>query len=282
MKNILVPFDFSKTAGAALNLAIDIASKQKTTVSLLYVIADPFAVKSRSGLNESEYKSSNIRKFLEAVKKDSFANLKTVINNLDNKKVKVLPFVAVNASVYQGILKFLSSKKIGLTVMGTHGASDIKTRFIGTNTERIFRMTKKPVLIVRNKVSAPDFKRIVFATDLSPASHKVLNKAISFAKPYNAKIDILRINTHKDSIRSSYAVGLVRGLTKKYNSDFDFVLHDSNSPEQGISEYCAKVKADLLVIGVHRKKGFKRLFTDRISESIARTADLPILTIDIS
>ena len=80
MKNILVPFDFSKTAGAALNLAIDIASKQKTTVSLLYVIADPFAVKSRSGLKEAEYKSSNIRKFLEAVKKDSFANLKTVIN----------------------------------------------------------------------------------------------------------------------------------------------------------------------------------------------------------
>jgi len=282
MKNILVPFDFSKTAEAALNLALDIAAKQNGAVSLLYVIADPFAVKSGSGLNEKEYRNSNIRKFLEAVKKDSFANLKTVIDKLPNRKAGIKPFVSVNPSVYQGILKFVSSKKISLIVMGTHGASDIKTKFMGTNTERVFRMTKKPVLIVSDKIAKPDFSKIVFATDLSAASQKVLGKAISFLKPYSSKIDILRINSPKDSIRSTYAVGLMRSFTKKFKSEFDFIIHDSGSPEEGINEYCVKTKADLLVIGVHRKKGFKRLFTDRISESISRTAKLPVLTIDIS
>ena len=72
MKNILVPFDFSKTSAYALNLAVSIAEKQKTTINLLYVVIDPFTIKS-SGLESREYRSLNIRKFLEAIKKESFS-----------------------------------------------------------------------------------------------------------------------------------------------------------------------------------------------------------------
>ncbi len=280
MKNLLVPFDFSKTSNHALNLALSIAEKQNTTINLLYVVQDPFSVKS-SGLGEQEYRNSNIRKFLEAIKKETYANLKHVIKKFNNNKIKITPYVTVNASVYKGILKFIDTKKTGLVVMGTHGISNLKTKYLGTNTERVFRMTKKPVIIVRDAVKQPEFRKIVFATDLEHKARKVINQAWAFLKMYNAKIDILRINTLKDSIRSTYAIGQMRNISKKYNAEFDFVLAEAKTPEEGINEYCVKTKADLLVIGVHRKKGFKRLFTDRISESITRTTDIPVLTIDI-
>ncbi|KXK55503.1 MAG: Stress protein UspA-like protein, partial [Chlorobi bacterium OLB5] len=270
MKNLLVPFDFSKTSNHALNLALSIAEKQNTTINLLYVVQDPFSVKS-SGLGEQEYRNSNIRKFLEAIKKETYANLKHVIKKFNNNKIKITPYVTVNASVYKGILKFIDTKKTGLVVMGTHGISNLKTKYLGTNTERVFRMTKKPVIIVRDAVKQPEFRKIVFATDLEHKARKVINQAWAFLKMYNAKIDILRINTLKDSIRSTYAIGQMRNISKKYNAEFDFVLAEAKTPEEGINEYCVKTKADLLVIGVHRKKGFKRLFTDRISESITRT-----------
>ncbi len=187
----------------------------------------------------------------------------------------------MDASVYKGILKFIETKKTGLVVMGTHGVSGMKTKYLGTNSERVFRMTRKPVLIVREEVKKPEFKKIVFATDLEHKARKVINQAWELLKQYDAKIDILRINTNKNSIRSTYAIGQMRNLSKKYNAEFDFVIADAETPEAGISEYCRKSKADLLVIGVHRKKGFKRLFTDRISESITRTSNIPVLTVDI-
>lgn len=280
MKNILVPFDFSKTAMNALNLAVSIAEKQNTAINLLYIVLDPFTVKS-SSIEKTDYRNSNIRKFLDAIKKETLTNLKHVIKQIDNKKVLIKPFVIVNASVYKGIFKFIESNKTGLVVMGTHGVSDLKTKFLGTNTERIFRMTNKPVLIVRGEVKQPEFTKIVFATDLEHKARKVINQAWILLKPYKAKIDVLRINTPKDSIRSTYAIGQMRSISKKYNAEFEFIIADADTPEDGINEYCIKSKADLLVIGVHRKKGFRRLFTDRISESISRTSKIPVLTIDL-
>lgn len=280
MKNILVPFDFSKTAEYALNLAVSLAEKQNTNINLLYVVIDPFTIKS-SGLKSQEYRSLNIRKFLEAIKKESFSNLKKVIEKLKNKRVKITPYIFVDSNVYKGILNFTDTRKTGLIVMGTHGVSDLKKRYLGTNSERIFRLTQKPVLIVREEVKQYDFRKIVFATDLEHKARKVINQAWEQLKHFNAKIDILRINTPQDSIRSTYAIGQMRNLSKKYNAEFDFIIKDALTPEAGISEYCRKSKADLLVIGVHRKKGFKRLFTDRISESITRTSNIPVLTVDI-
>lgn len=280
MKNILVPFDFSKTAEYALNLAVSLAEKQNTNINLLYIVIDPFTIKS-SGLKSQDYRSLNIRKFLDAIKKESFSNLKKVIEKLNNKRVKITPYIFVDSNVYKGILNFIDTKKTGLIVMGTHGVSDLKKRYLGTNSERIFRLTQKPVLIVREEVKQYDFRKIVFATDLEHKARKVINQAWEQLKHFNAKIDILRINTPQDSIRSTYAIGQMRNLSKKYNAEFDFIIKDSITPEAGISEYCRKSKADLLVIGVHRKKGFKRLFTDRISESITRTSNIPVLTVDI-
>ncbi|HWA05412.1 MAG TPA: universal stress protein [Ignavibacteria bacterium] len=280
MKNILVPFDFSKTAEYALKLALSIAEKQKAKVNLLYVVIDPFTIRS-SGLESKEYINLNIRNFLEAIKKESFTKLKQVVEKINNKDVKIAPYIFVDSNVYKGILRFIETKKTGLVVMGTHGVSDLKSKYLGTNTERVFRMTKKPVLIVREEIKQPEFRRIVFATDLEQDSRKVMNQAWELLKQYDAKIDILRINTKKDAIRSTYAIGRMRNLSKKYKSKFDFIITDAETPEAGINEYCKKSRADLLVIGVHRKKGFKRLFTDRISESITRISRIPVLTLDI-
>ncbi len=279
MKNILVPFDFSNHSLAALEVANSIAEKQKANISLLYVILDPFT--ASSGVSRKEYKSSNINKFLEAVKKETFNNLKNTLKYFENKKVKIKPVVTVNASVYKGILRFIDTRKTDLVIMGTHGASGFKTKFLGTNTERIFRMTSKPVMIVSGDAGNTDFKRIVFATDLEQRSVRVLSRVWKFISSYKAKTEILRINTPSDTLRSSYAIGKMRNITKKFKGEFEFVQKDADSPEAGINDYLIKSKADLLIIGVHRKKGFKRLFTDRVSESITRTVKIPVLTIDL-
>lgn len=282
MKKILVPFDFSDPATAALELAIDMAKRNKFALSVLYIIPDAFAVQNKSrSTKSSDSGNTNVRKFLDGIKAESMLNLKEVLKKYKSPGLKFTPKVEFSASVYQGILKALARQENAFAVMGTHGASNIAERFIGTNTERVFRMTKKPVIIVREKAADYNFKKIVFATNLEVPYKKVFGNAWGFIKSYNADIDILRVNTVKDSIRGSYGIGLMKSLSRGYKGKFDFVLTDAETPEEGINNYCVKSKADLLVMGVHRKKGFKRLFTDRISETISRTVKIPVLTIDI-
>ncbi|MBZ0202090.1 MAG: universal stress protein [Ignavibacteria bacterium] len=282
MKNILVPFDFSKTAMAAFDLALDIAKKHKAKVDILYIIIDPFIDQNNTSSTPEAFNKTDVRRFMERIKAESFANLKNVISRSGCTEVKINPFVEFNSSVYKSILRFIDKKKTGLVVMGTHGSKDIKSKVLGTNTERVFRLTKVPVLIVRNKIQNHNFKKIVFASDLETTSKSVFIQAWNIIKVYDAKIDVLRVNTTKDSIRRTYAVGKMRHLTKKYAGNFDYIIKDSASVEEGIEKYCDKEKAELIVLGVHRKKGFKRIFSDRVSEAITRLAKQPILTIDIS
>lgn len=283
MKKILVPFDYSLPSRAALDLAVNMAGRSSSGVNLLYVIPDVFAVQNRSrNVKQTDLSSTNVRKFLDGIRRESLINLKEIIKQYKNSGVKIFPIVELSTSIYQGILRYISKNETSFTIMGTHGASNIKKRFIGTNTERVFRMTKKPVLIVRDKITDFDFSKIVFASNLERSYRKVFSQAWKFIKLYDAKVEILRVNTIKDTMRGSYAIGAMKSLTRNYKADFDFVLVDADTPEEGISRYCDKSKAGLLIIGVHRKKGFKRLFTDRVSESITRTSNLPILTIDIS
>lgn len=282
MKKILVPFDFLTPATAALDLAIDMAKRNKFAVNVLYIIPDAFAVQNKTRTTKtSDSGNTNVRRFLDGVKAESMINLKEVLKKYKTTGLKLTPKVEFSTSVYQGILKSISRQEIAFAVMGTHGAANITERFIGTNTERVFRMTKKPVIIIRDKAPDFNFKKIVFASNLEAPYKKVFGKAWGFIKPYNADIDILRVNTVKDSIRGSYGIGLMKSLSRGYKGKFDFILKDASSPEEGINSYCEKSKADLLVIGVHRKKGFKRLFTDRVSETISRTVKIPVLTIDI-
>ena len=283
MKNILVPFDFSNTSTAALKFAVDIARRNKTSINLLYIIVDPFVPQDNLNIYaDSGFRNTDMKVFLEGIKRVSLANLNDVIKNINARGVKIVPHAELYSSAYKGILAFIGRRKTGLVIMGTHGQKNLKTLILGTNTERVFRMTNKPVLIVRDNIKNLNFKRIVFATDLEPASKKVLNQAWKIIKMYDAKTDILRINSSKDSIRSTYAIGTMRTLTKNYKGNFDFLIKDAGSAIEGISKYCDKVNADLLIIGVHRKKGYKRIFTDRVSEGITRLVKQPILTIDIS
>lgn len=83
--------------------------------------------------------------------------------------------------------------------MGTHGTSGmINQFFIGSNTDKMVRRSKIPVLTGRGKVSISDVKNIVFSADFDLGIPEAFAKIRTIAESYSAKLHLVHIVTRDD------------------------------------------------------------------------------------
>jgi hypothetical protein len=68
---------------------------------------------------------------------------------------------------FHGMRTIITDSKVDLVVMGTAGHTNMEEMIIGTNTEKVVRHAKCPVLTVQKKPANSEFKNIVYATALS-------------------------------------------------------------------------------------------------------------------
>jgi nucleotide-binding universal stress UspA family protein len=119
IKKILVPTDFSETAGNALKQAINIAKVTKANLKLVHIVTP------------ANYSPSESLVALD----DTFYNKKIKKANLDlkaiAKEIKELNSISVEYVVKLGSIKeevcdLAKKEKSDLIVMGTHGTSGVK------------------------------------------------------------------------------------------------------------------------------------------------------------
>src|SRR5690606_797617 len=68
---------------------------------------------------------------------------------------------------FHGMRTIITERKVDLVVMGTAGRTKLEEMIIGSNTEKVVRHAKCPVLTVHRKPAKPEFKNIVYATSMS-------------------------------------------------------------------------------------------------------------------
>lgn len=141
-KRILCPVDFSETARAAMDTAIDLAGKFDGELLLVhaypipgYTFPDGSAVASARMLQElADEAGRHLEEWRELAMKAGA------------KKVSVESAVGDPAGE---IVRVAAEKKADLVVMGTHGRTGIEHALMGSIAERVVRRAKCPVLTVR-------------------------------------------------------------------------------------------------------------------------------------
>ncbi len=139
-KNILVPYDGSSHSKHAFKVALDMAKKYNSKISMVNVLdissrhlGDPVLWdKAMSGVK------NHITKEFE-----SFESIA--------KKAKV-PFhseIIDNKSVTKTIVSYSKSKKFDVMVMGAHGTSGLDKLVLGSVTDSVIHRVRCPVVIVR-------------------------------------------------------------------------------------------------------------------------------------
>ncbi len=184
LKNVLFATDFSEGSLHALPYVGAIARAFGSTVYLCHIIAPtPLAAGAAAP------------QLYEAVGKEAAEELATLHHSplLGGLERKLL---LAEGEIEDELLKAIRENDIDLVVAGTHGRTGWRKLLLGSVVEAICRVTTCPILTVGPALTPRDgmgFKRMLFPTDLSEESKRVLPYLGLLAEKYGSRVTILHV-----------------------------------------------------------------------------------------
>ncbi|WP_343328750.1 universal stress protein [Polaribacter staleyi] len=275
MKKILVPIDFSKTSEYASKIAAKIAAKTNATIYLIHLIEVPkgvidMAASSKFSIPESMLYLRMIREKILHFKKTFF-----------NKNTHVEYLIKLN-SPFEGIQKYADKINADLIIMGSKGHSELEEMIIGSNTEKVVRNSKTPVIVIKQDSKKFKLKNLVFASNFKEENKEVFGKFVDFATIFDSKIHLLKVNTPANF----HATSETKQKIKDFITDFNLPKHKINvysdtTVEKGILNFSNDINADLIALSTHGRTGLAHLFTGSVTKSLSKSALKPMLTIKV-
>ncbi|MCB9565199.1 MAG: universal stress protein [Kofleriaceae bacterium] len=185
-----------------------------------------------------------------------------------------------------------------LLVVGSRGRRGLSRLLLGSVAERIVRAAEVPVLIARGAADAADggFRRILVATDFSPAGEPALDVAFDVAAE-GATIDLVHwwqvpslSRAHAaeevDATVAEIRAGVIEHGRRR--AEESIALRDDASvtiawhlregdPQDGIQDWATGHDNDLIVVGSHGRRGLRRLILGSTAEATVRHATCSVL-----
>ncbi|MCF6181944.1 universal stress protein [Lutibacter sp.] len=276
MKSILVPVDFSEQAKYAAKVATDIAKISNAKIYLLHMLELPTGV-----IDPSSYgSSSNAPTALLFLKRahEKFEEF---------KKLSFFKGLEVEDSVqfhkaFDGIIEESENKKVDLIVMGSKGTSGLEEMLIGSNTEKVVRNSKIPVLVIKNEIDHFKIENVVFASNFEKKNKASFQKILDFVSLFNARIHLLKINTISNFETTKESSDAIRNFINNYDlGDYTLNIYNDTSVEAGIINFSSVIDADVILINTSGRKGLSYLFTGSIGKDISNHAELPVITFKV-
>lgn len=282
MKKILVPTDFSTEAGYALEVAALIAKKTGAEIELLNVIDAPYSAVGVGGEimpAEISIDQKAIQKMADSIK----TKLKNIADDKKYKGIKIKYKVDIDR-INNRITEEIVNEKVDLLIMGSKGSSGIDEFLIGSNTEKVVRLAKCPVLVVKHKHIAFDIKNIVFASDFTNLKDMgvVVKKLQAFAAVFGSKIHFLRINTPTSFDNNRTIMKQMDEFSKKYKlTATSKNIYCDIMEEDGIVMFASEHKMDMIAIATHGRRGLAHVLSGSVAEDVVNHSIKPVLTLNM-
>ena len=183
LDTILVAYDFSPHAEAALRSAIALARASKGKVQLLHSCGLPIG-------GMMPYDAAIPVDTYNSIRDAAVERLEAVRRDAAGQGVEVTAFVTTLFPV-EAVLEAARKEDVGLIVVGTRGLTGLKHALLGSVAERIVRLAPCPVLTVREGTGGELPRRLLLATDFSDAGNHALRAGVDLAKRLGAQVDVV-------------------------------------------------------------------------------------------
>lgn len=275
MKKILVPVDFSEYSENALKVASEIAKKQNAEIVAVHMLglSDAVITKEQNSMEGMFLLKLTQKRFVEFLDKEYLEGI-TIHQTVKNYKV------------FSELDDVAKEHNADLIVMGSHGSSGLSEVFVGSNTEKVVRTASVPVLVIKDNRSF-NVSKAVFACDYKLESLDVFKKITALFKALSIEVKLLYVNLPVESYLSTNEIEqrIANFLIHLHGTDKtlpeDILIYSDYSVEKGIFNYAKKVKADIIGIPTHGRKGLAHFFSGSISEDVVNHSKLPVLTVKI-
>lgn len=141
-----------------------------------------------------------------------------------------------------------------------------------------------------------EFKQIICPVDLSDSSVRAFAHAAAIAQWYDAQLTVLHVVPTFEPIQMRGDLGdpvrvitpmpreqvleeMSRTLNLAAVSPRATPIAEAGDPQSTIIDQAISKKADLIVMGTHGRRGFKRLLLGSVTEAVLREAPCPVLTV---
>jgi len=306
-RSILVPLDSSSFGEQALPLALSIARRAGASVEVAHVheTLAPIFSQPMAGLEGAWDKE---------IRAQRSAYLAGVIKRLTSQTNVPLVPAFLEGAVVDAILQRVSSQKIDLIVMTTHGHGAVARFWLGSVADELVRHSPVPVLLVRPQEAKPAsavqkepiLRKFLISLDGSPLSESILEKAIPLARFMQAELFLIRliqpivlgnvgIPEPTSGVMAPSAMEKLEKWHKERQQEATFYLEkvtatlrsssltvrtkvvSHEQPAVAILDEARTHGADVIAIETHGRSGLSRFFLGSIADKVIRGATVPVL-----
>jgi len=283
MKRILVPTDFSEQAGFAMDLACQIARNTESELVVLHVLDhtglfDFSAGSSAYPLMGNPAGLDLDQQFMESLYSNAEEKCTQFLGRYKSDDLKIIKKIKIG-SAFHYITEEINEEKTDLVIMGTKGSSGFEEVLIGSNTEKVVRHAKCPVLTVKSRMNLADINDIVFATSFKEGDLHVTEELKKLQEVFRAKLHLVRVNT-PNSFETSRRIMEMAKLFVEENkiSNYTINIYNDKVEEDGIIFFAQDIDADLIALATHGRSGLLHLLSGSIAEDIVNHAKRPVWT----
>jgi nucleotide-binding universal stress UspA family protein len=276
METILCPTDFSPGSENAIRYAGELAQRMASRIVLFHSISEPVGTgfvpypgeTAPEPLPDPGYRQQQRK--LEALK-----------NNLENTEwgmpVAYQTLVA-DGLAQETIPQVARRVQADMIVLGKESPEGLKQLLTGSVMAGVLKSASCPVLIIPPRVTFRQVHRIAFATDLQGEPYTDIAFVTKLAGLFAAEILFLHVLTGEaPDTRQKAQAGLDLLLKRlAYKNAYSY-LENYAHIEEGISQFCRRHHADMLVMGYHPHHFWQRLLAQDHTRQVAYHATLPLL-----
>jgi nucleotide-binding universal stress UspA family protein len=293
IRRILCPTDFSEYAQRALHMALPIAKWYEASLTALHVVPAAIPV-------EGMFPYAQVPLRHEGVSAQVVKELEEFTAPARAAGITTETFVR-DGPVPATILDLAHALPADLLVMGSHGQGGLERLVLGSVTESVLRKAPCPVLTAPREERAfsgpAPFKRILYATDFSPAADHALGYALSLAE--EAQGALILVHVMDGPSLAATASGLpinpsrvTADLAREAQRRLKEAVPPAarlwceveervayGRPADEIIRVAREREAQVIVMGVHGRNALDLMLFGSTSHHVIRKAPCPVLTI---
>ena len=276
MTMILAATDLSARSDRAIERALERGQALSLPVIAAHVVDSALPESLKPKLQEAA--ETQIRSCLSA------------IAGAQTPEIRILDGQAMVA-----LLSVAEGEDAAMIVTGIHRNFSAGRPMVGSTIERLVRVGRRPVLVVRDPVNGP-YRRVVVAMDFSPSARAAFRAACRLAP----EAEIIAVHAYHAPFGGFYAGDEVREtVEREHAAEFAAMLEDEverllrrgqSQPKvtsvqrhgeaaQVLREVQQAKAGDLVVIGAHGRTGLMRMMLGSVAEGFLAHPPCDVLAV---
>jgi nucleotide-binding universal stress UspA family protein len=163
--------------------------------------------------------------------------------------------------------------------MGSKGASGLEEVLIGSNTEKVVRHAKCPVITIKQKRDFTKIHKIALASNFEGDQSHVVEELQKLQDIFNAEFHLVRINTPNNFENTRKIMKQMQDFVAAYGiKNYTLNIYNDFMEEDGIIYFAQDIDADMIAMATHGRTGIMHLLSGSIAEDVVNHAKRPVWT----